>query len=83
MLFFKKAKLERQLMNEIKSLAGVDEFPYNDAKTIAKLLVAYNRGKVYVNLVMISAIDVLEKYPNLCDNWDNTMIKYKKTWAFS
>ena len=82
MLFFKKAKLEKQLMAEIKALAEVTEFPYEDAKTISGLLVAYNQGNSHVMLNMMTAIDTLEKYPKLAGEWDNLMIKYKSLGLF-
>ena len=37
MFFLKKAKLERQLMDEIKTYAGVKEFPWDDAKILSNL----------------------------------------------
>ena len=82
MFFTKRAKLERQLMEEIKSFAGVDEFPYEDAKVISDFLVAYNKGSDYVSLAAFSALDVIDKYPNLGNNWDELMIKYKKLGLF-
>lgn len=78
----REKQLEQELINEIKSFAGVSEFPYEDAKTISDLLVAYGKGNNYVDLAMYSAVDVIEKYPNLCDNWDALMIKYKKMGLF-
>lgn len=81
-MFFKRAKLERQLMKEIKNYAGVTEFPYNDAKVIADFLSAYNRGKEFVMLATFSASNTIEKYPNLYRNWDDIMIKYKKLGLF-
>ena len=82
MLFFKKAKLERQMMEEIKTYAGVHDFPNNDAKAIADFLTAYNRGNEFVMLAVFSASRTLEKYPYLYRNWDNLMIKYKKLGLF-
>ena len=82
MFFFKKAKLERQLMEEIKSYAGVKEFPYNDAQAIAKFLTAYDRGKESVMIAVFSASRTIEKYPSLYNNWDRLMIKYKKLGLF-
>lgn len=82
MLFTKKLKLEKQLMAEIKALAKVDEFPYKDAKTIADLLVAYNKGSSFVAFSIMAALDTLEKYPDLADNWDDLMIKYKTLGLF-
>lgn len=81
-MFFRRLKLERQLMNEIKSYAGVKEFPNNDAKKIADFLMSYDRGKEYVMLAALSASDTIEKYPNLYKNWDRLMIKYKKLGLF-
>ena len=84
MLFFKKAKIERQMMKEIKASAGVDEFPFEDAKIIAELLTAYERGKVFVSLAFFSPknMALFDKYPKLGENWDNIMIKYKKQGLF-
>ena len=82
MMFFKRAKLERQLMEEIKSYAGVSEFPNNDAKAIADFLTSYNRGNEFVMLAVFRASSTLEKYPYLYKNWDNLMIKYKKLGLF-
>lgn len=82
MFFLKKTKLERQLMEEIKSFAGVKEFPYDDAKALAEFLTAYNKGKVFVSLAAMKAFSTLEKYPNLLHNWDAIMIKYKKMGLF-
>lgn len=82
MLIFKKAKLEKELMAEIKTLAGVNEFPLDDAKTIAELVARYNNNANVVVLLVMSASSVLEKYPNLYDNWDNLMVKYKKLGLF-
>ena len=82
MLFFKRAKLERQLMEEIKSYAGVKDFPYGDAKAIADFLSVYDRGKESVLMAAFSASRTIEKYPSLYRNWDNLMIKYKKLGLF-
>lgn len=81
-MFFKKAKLEKQLMNEIKSYAKVENFPYDDAKVLGDFLAAYKKGNAYVNFQAITALDTLEKYPELCDAWDQLMIKYKKQGLF-
>ena len=82
MLFFKKVKLEKALMAEIKSLAGVSDFPLDDAKSIARLLGSYDKGKSMVMITMMSCASVLEKYPDLYQNWDDLMIKYKKLGLF-
>lgn len=82
MCFSKKLKLERQLMEEIKSYAGVYEFPNDDAKEISKLLAAYNKGNGYLALAIMAGMDTLEKYPDLCNNWDELMIQYKKLGLF-
>ena len=55
MLFTKKYQLEKQLMAEIKSYAGVNEFPLNDAKIISQLLVAYNKGEPFVGFAIMSS----------------------------
>jgi len=81
-MLFKKAKLEKALMEEIKVLAGVSEFPLEDAKVIAQLVGRYNNSSAIVLLAMMSAMSVLEKYPNLYENWDNLMKKYKKLGLF-
>ena len=83
-LFLKKSKIERQMMKEIKASAGVGEFPFEDAKTIAELLTAYERGEVFVSLAFFSPknMALFDKYPKLGDNWDNIMIKYKKQGLF-
>ena len=83
MLFTKKYQSEKQLMAEIKSYAGVNEFPLNDAKIISQLLVAYNKGEPFVGFAIMSSLSTLEKYPNLADNWDNLMIKYKRKGLFN
>ena len=83
MLFTKKYQLGKQLMAEIKSYAGVNEFPLNDAKIISQLLVAYNKGEPFVGFAIMSSLNTLEKYPNLADNWDNLMIKYKRKGLFN
>ena len=76
-------QLEQQMMEEIKSFAGVSEFPFEDAKVIANLLATYEKGdKNQLNLVIMSAIDTIDKYPTLADNWDELMIKYKKLGLF-
>ena len=69
-------------MAEIKAIAKVDAFPYEDAKTIADLLVAYNKGTSFVMFKIMTAIDTLEKYPELDENWDDLMIKYKSLGLF-
>ena len=81
-MLFKRVKLERQLMKEIKSYAGVVEFTNDDAKAIADFLTAYNRGKEFVMLAAFRASRTLEKYPYLYKNWDDLMIKYKKLGLF-
>ena len=84
MLFFKKSKLEHQMMEEIKSSAGVEEFPLEDAKTIAEILTSYGRGQEFVTLAFFSSknMAIFDKYPKLGDNWDNIMLKYKKLGLF-
>lgn len=82
MLFFKKAKLERQLMDEIKTYAGVKEFPLDDAKVISNYISAYNKGNTFIGMYMFSSLSVIEKYPKLFQNWDALMIKYKKLGLF-
>ncbi len=82
MLFFKKAQLERQLMDEIKSYAGVTEFPTKDAQILANTISAYGKGNAFITFAMMSAYDVIEKYPNLYNNWDDLMMKYKKLGLF-
>ena len=71
-------------MKEIKASAGVVEFPFEDAKTIAEISVAYGRGKEFVALAFFSPknIAIFDKYPKLYDDWDNIMIKYKKQGLF-
>ena len=81
-MFFRKLKLERQLMDEIKKYADVTEFPNNDAKVIADFLSSYDQGKERVMLAALSASNTIAKYPNLYRNWDNIMIKYKKLGLF-
>ncbi|MBR0508235.1 MAG: hypothetical protein IJJ86_06460 [Clostridia bacterium] len=81
-MLFKKLKLERQLMEEIKRYANVTEFPPSDARVIADFLNAYNRGNAFIMLTGPSAVGTLEKYPSLYRNWDNLMIKYKKLGLF-
>ena len=78
-MLFKKAKLEKQLMEEIKSLAGVNEFPYEDAASISNMLTNYNRNNI---LGVMANFSTLEKYPNLYDNWDELMLKYKRLGLF-
>lgn len=78
----KRLKLEKQLMQEIKTYAHVSDFPISDAKVIADLIVAYNRGDGFVELGIMAAMSTLDKYPNLCQEWDNLMIKYHKLGLF-
>ena len=82
MLLFKKSKLEKELMEEIKSLAGVDVFPVYDARVLSDLLVAYGKGGAFIDAALMNSLRVFDKYPNLNDNWDNLMIKYKKLGLF-
>jgi hypothetical protein len=70
------------MIAEIKALAKVDEFPYEDSKAISDLLVAYNKGDPFVMLQMMTAIGTLEKYPELIKNWDSLMMKYKSLGLF-
>ena len=79
----RERQLEQQLTEEIKALAGVSEFPLDDAKVFANLLSVYEKGNLdLVSLTLYSAIDVIDKYPTLADNWDSLMIKYKKLGLF-
>ena len=82
MFFTKRNQLERQLMEEIKSYAGVKEFPYEDAKVISDFLVAYNKGNDFIDFAAFSALDTIDKYPNLSSNWYDLLIKYKKLGLF-
>ncbi len=86
MFFLKKAKLERQLMDEIKTYAGVKEFPWDDAKILSNYLASYDKGMDYQRVFgwheTSKAFSTLEKYPNLLRNWDALMIKYKKLGLF-
>jgi len=81
-MLFKKRKLEKALMEEIKVLAGVSEFSLEDAMVIGQLVARYNNSNEIVMMTMLSSMSVLEKYPNLYENWDNLMIKYKKLGLF-
>lgn len=81
MFFSKKSNLEHQLMNEIITFAQVDSFPLEDAKAIADIISAYNRGNGFIDFALLTN-SVLEKYPNLYNNWDNIMLKYKKLGLF-
>ena len=81
-MFFKKAKLERQLMAELKEYAHVDEFPYEDAMKFAKLVNAYNQGNGMINMTMMAYGSTIRKYPELAKNWDRVFIKYKKLGLF-
>ena len=80
----KREKLEKQLMSEIRDLAGVVSFPLEDAKAISKLItVGYKRGdQDLINLGVMATHSTLEKYPNLLENWDELMIKYHKLGLF-
>ena len=70
-------------MEEIKTLADVDDFPWEDAKVIAKLLAAYNRGdNSLVTLAIMGSMETLDKYPRLSSNWDDVMIKYHNLGLF-
>ena len=78
-----RGKLEKELMTELKELAGVKYFPWEDAKEISTVLAAYtdgNSGKIGLALMMF--INTLEKYPRLCSEWDSVMIKYHKKGLF-
>lgn len=78
-----KEKLEKQLMAELKELAGVEDFPWEDAQVLSKLLAAYDRGDTtLVMLAVTGSESTLEKYPKLYDNWDDLMIKYHKLGLF-
>lgn len=80
----KTEKLEKQLMNEIRELAGVASFPLEDAQAISKLLtMGYKRGdKDLIQLGIMATYSTLEKYPKLFENWDELMIKYHKMGLF-
>ncbi len=82
MFFLKRHKLEVQLMQEIKAYAGVKEFPYEDAVSISKVLTAYHNGNTDMYYLLFSGLSVLEKYPDLRENWDELMIRYKKLGLF-
>lgn len=82
MFFLKKAKLQRQLIEEIKSYAGVLEFSQDDAKVISNYISAYEKGNTFIGMYMFSSLSVIEKYPKLFQNWDALMIKYKKLGLF-
>ena len=81
-MFGKRAKLERQLMQEIKDLAGVSAFPYEDARIIADIVNAYNKGNDAIGFAIMMLGGTLEKYEGLANDWDNLMIKYKKLGLF-
>lgn len=80
----KKEKLEKKLMKEIKEFAGVEGFPLQDAKTLSRLIQAYNSGDTVVITAAVSgSMATLEKYPALCSNWDDIMLKYHELGLFS
>ena len=79
----KQRKLEKQLMSEIRELAGVDSFPLEDAQAISKLMMAYKRGdKDLINIGIMATYSTISKYPKLLENWDDVMIKYHKLGLF-
>ena len=81
-MFFKKAKLERELINEIKTYAHVEAFPERDSKVISDFLVSYKKGNEYMAFEALRALNTLEKYPDLYKVWDDLMKKYKKLGLF-
>ena len=81
-MFFKRMKLENQMIREIKSYAHVKDFPSMDAQYISKALSGYNKGGVFVELSLMQAMSTIEKYPDLYNHWDALMIKYKKLGLF-
>lgn len=78
MFILKKIKLEKELINEIKTAAGINYFPDEDAKKISEMLASYNRGPFFAHV----DLNILEKYPNLYKNWDSILSKYIKLGIF-
>ena len=79
---WKKHKLEKQLMEELKAAAGVgDAFPKEDALNLGRLLSWYNTGHTNFAYNML-AYETMEKYPGLVKQWDSIIVKYKKLGLF-
>lgn len=81
-LFGKRAKLEKQMMEEIKQLAGVTAFPYEDARIISNIISAYNKGNDEISIAIMLLGGTLEKYEGLANGWDEMTRKYKKLGLF-
>jgi len=78
-----KKRLEEQLMEEMKALAGVILFPFKDATTVANLLAAYEDGGLdLIEFQMMGSMFFFDRYPNLADEWDDLMIRYHNRGLF-
>lgn len=81
--FCKRKKLEKQLMDELKSLAGVTEFPASDKKDIDELLATYNKGEfALISLAVLAKMGTIQKYPDLYRKWDSVIMKYHMMGLF-
>ena len=82
MLPWKKHKLKKQLMEELRVAAGVgDSFPYEDAVNLGRLLSWYDTGRTNFAYNML-AYETMEKYPELVKHWDSIILKYKELGLF-